>query len=92
MVNQFGRPPWLGFSSQSIPTFTSSSVTVMSQQMNESNHEMIHMMTQQMGTILRPLIQDSNQSYQQLTTQMTRIGDFLGAPRVWSLKADSFRL
>lgn len=50
--------------------------------MNESNHEMLHMLTQQMGTILRPLIQDSNQSYQQLATQITRIGDFL-----WSLKA-----
>ena len=49
--------------------------------MNERNHEMVHMLTQQMGTILRPLIQDSTQSYQQLATQMTRIGDFLGAPR-----------
>lgn len=49
--------------------------------MDESNHEMVHMLTQQTGTILRPLIQDSTQSYQQLETQMTRIGDFLGAPR-----------
>lgn len=49
--------------------------------MDESNHEMIHMLTQQMGTILRPLIQDSTQSYQKLATQMTRIGDFLWAPR-----------
>lgn len=28
-----------------------------------------------------PLIQDSTQSYQQLATQMTQIGDFLGAHR-----------
>lgn len=56
LANQFGRPPGLGFSSQSIPTFTSSSVAVMRQQMDESNHEMVHMLTQQMGTILRPFI------------------------------------
>lgn len=49
--------------------------------MDESNHEMVHMLTQQMGSILRPLVQDSMQSYQQLATQMTRIRDFLGAPR-----------
>lgn len=59
LENQFSRPPGLGFSSQSIPTFTSSSVAVMRWQMDESNHEMIHMLTQQMGTILRPIIQDS---------------------------------
>lgn len=50
--------------------------------MDERNHEMVHMLTQQMGTILRPLIQDSTQSYQQLATQMTRVRDFLGTPRV----------
>ncbi|XP_050898411.1 uncharacterized protein LOC127105285 [Lathyrus oleraceus] len=53
----------------------------MRQQMDESNHEIVHMLTQQIGTILRPLIQDSTQSYQQLETQMTRIRDFLGVPR-----------
>ncbi|XP_050875892.1 uncharacterized protein LOC127079548 [Lathyrus oleraceus] len=42
---------------------------------------MVHVLTQQMGTILRPLMQDSTQSYQQLATQMTRIEDFIGAPR-----------
>lgn len=81
LANQFGRPPGLGLSSQSIPTFTSSSIVVMRHQMDESNHEMAHMLTQQMGIILRPLIQDSTQSYQQLETQMTRIENFLGAPR-----------
>ena len=49
--------------------------------MDESNHEMVYMLTQQLGTILRSLIQDSTQSYQQMATQMTRIRDFLGAPR-----------
>lgn len=49
--------------------------------MEKSNHEMVHMLTQQIGVVLRPLIQNSTQSYQLLATQMTRIGDFLGAPR-----------
>lgn len=54
--------------------------------MDESNHEMVHMLTQQMGTILRILIQDSTQSYQQLETQIIRIRDFLGAPRAQVLR------
>ncbi|KAI5383939.1 hypothetical protein KIW84_071064 [Lathyrus oleraceus] len=36
----FGRPPGFGLTAQSSPTFTSSSVIVMRQQMDESNHEM----------------------------------------------------
>ena len=71
-LGPLSRPPGFVLPSQAIPTFTSSSVAVMRQQMDESNHEMVHMLTQQMGTILRPLIQDSTQSYQQLATQMTR--------------------
>lgn len=66
LATPFGRPLGFGLTSQSVPTFTSSSVIVMRQQMDERNHEIVHMLTQQMGTILRPLIQDSTQSYQQL--------------------------
>lgn len=81
LVTPFGRPPGFGLMSQSISTFTSSSIVVMRQQTDESNHEIVHMLTQKMGTILSPLIQDSMQSYQQLATQMIRIGFFLGTPR-----------
>lgn len=81
LATPFGRPPGFRLTSQSVPTFTSNSVVVMRQHMDESNHEIVHMLTQQMGTILRLLIQDSMQSYQQLETQMTRIGYFLGALR-----------
>lgn len=77
----YSRPPGFGSVAPSIPTFTSSSAAVLRQQMDESNHEMVHMLTQKIGAVLRPLIQNSTQSYQQLATQMTRIGDFLGAPR-----------
>src|ERR1044072_2125961 len=34
-----------------------------------------------MSVILRPLIKNSMQSYQTLATQMTHLGDFLGALR-----------
>lgn len=77
----YSRPPGFGSVAPSIPTFTSSSVAILRQQMDKSNHEMVHMLTQQIGAVLRPLIQNSTQSYQQLATQMTRIGDFLGDPR-----------
>lgn len=33
-----------------------------------------------MGTIFNPLIQNTNQSYQQLETQMNQIADFFGTP------------
>lgn len=52
--------------------------------MDESNHEMLRMLSQQMGTIFNPLIQNTTQTNQQMTTQMTRIADFFGvsqAPR-----------
>ena len=50
--------------------------------MDEGNHEMVNMLTQQRILILRTVIKNSVQSYQTLATQMTRMGDFLGAPRV----------
>jgi len=46
------------------------------QQMDESNHEMVNLFTQQIGTMFNPLIQSKNQSYQALATQMGRISDF----------------
>lgn len=46
---------------------------------------MVNTLTQQIGTIFNPLIQNTNQSYQQLATQMNWIADFFGAPQaqVW---------
>ena len=49
--------------------------------MDESNHEMVNLLTQQMGTVFNPLIRDTNQSYQALTTQMGRITDFFAPPQ-----------
>ena len=49
--------------------------------MDESNHEMFNLLTQQIGTLFNPLIQSTNQCYQALVTQMGRIVDFFAPPQ-----------
>lgn len=49
--------------------------------MDESNHEMVNLLTQKIGTVLNPLIRDTNRSYQALTTHMRRIEDFFAPPQ-----------
>lgn len=51
------------------------------QQMDESNHEMVNALTQQIGTMFNPLIHNTNQNYQMLANQIGRIDDFFGAPQ-----------
>jgi len=41
---------------------------------------MVNQVTQQIGTIINPLIRDTNNSYQALSAQMERIANFFGAP------------
>jgi len=48
--------------------------------MEDSNHEMVNMLTPQIGTIFNPLIRDTHSSYLALSNQMGRIIDFFGAP------------
>lgn len=72
----------MGFGSQAMPTLTTNYVMSMRQQLNESNHDMVNTLTQQMGNIFSPLIRNTNQSYQQLATQMSRIVDFFGASQM----------
>jgi len=36
--------------------------------MDESNHQMVNLLTEQIGTVFNPLIRDTNRSYQTLTT------------------------
>jgi hypothetical protein len=61
-------------------SLTNVSMMALRQQMDEANHEMANLVTQQMGTIINPLIRDTNNSYQALSAQMERIADFFGAP------------
>ncbi|KAK2422828.1 hypothetical protein QL285_033329 [Trifolium repens] len=64
------------------PTLTNNALNALRQQMDESNHDMVNMLTQQIGIVFNPLIQNTNQSYQLLANQMGRIADFFGAPQV----------
>jgi hypothetical protein len=56
-------------------------MNLLRQQMDESNHEMVNLLTQQIGTVFNPLIRDTNRSYQALTTQMGRIAYLFAPPK-----------
>jgi len=61
-------------------SLTNASLNALRQQMEETNQEMVNMVTQQICAVINPLIQDSNKSYQALSFQMERMTDFFGAP------------
>lgn len=48
--------------------------------MDESNHDMIHTITQQISNMFRLLIENMNMSYQQLHHQMGKVVGFFGVP------------
>lgn len=50
------------------------------QQMDDSNHDMMNMMTQQIVTTFNPMIENTNNTYQVLARHMGRISDVFGAP------------
>ena len=56
-------------------------MNLLRQQMDESNHEIINLLTQKIGTVFNPLIRDTKWSYQTLTTQMGRIPYFFAPPQ-----------
>ena len=61
-------------------SLTNSSLLALRQQMEDSNHEMVNQVTQQIGTIINPLIRDTYNRYQAMSAQMERIANFFGAP------------
>ena len=69
------------FGRNTLPPLTTNSMNLLRQQMDESNHEMVKLLTQQLGTVFNPLIRDTNRSYKALTTQMGRIADFFAPPQ-----------
>ena len=69
------------FSRNILPPLTTNSMNLLRQQMDESNHEMVNLLTQQIGTVFNPLIRNTNRSYQALTTQMGRISYFFAPPQ-----------
>lgn len=48
--------------------------------MDESNHDMVNMLTHRMTIIINPLVETINQNYQLLARQMGRLVDVFGAP------------
>jgi hypothetical protein len=45
---------------------TTNSMNLMRQQMDESNHEMVNLLTQQIVTVFNPLMRDTNRSYHEM--------------------------
>jgi hypothetical protein len=64
-----------------LSTLTNNFTAAWRQQMDESNHEMVQMLTQTLATVLNPLIQNTTQSNQQMKTQVARMSEFLGIPQ-----------
>src|SRR4051812_30767752 len=78
--NPGGRPMGIGYINQTLPSLSTTSILSIRQQIDESNHKMVNALTQQMGTVFTPMINNTNQSYEILAGQMARIADFFGAP------------
>jgi len=63
-------------------SLTNNSLATLRQQMEERKHEMVNMVTQQIGKVINPLIRETNTSYQMLSAQIERIANYFGAPPV----------
>ena len=63
-------------------SLTNTSLMALRQQMEDSNHDMVNMLTRKIGTMFNPLVQDTNNRYQALYAQMERIANFFGAAPV----------
>jgi len=48
------------FGRNSLPALTTESMRSLRKQMDESNHEMVNLLIQQIGTMFNPLIQETN--------------------------------
>ncbi|XP_058725145.1 uncharacterized protein LOC131596500 [Vicia villosa] len=81
-MNLESRPTWVGYMPQSSPSLNTTSTLSIRQQIDESNHDMVNAITQQIGTIFTPMINNTNHSYEMLAGQMARIAEFFGTPPV----------
>ncbi|XP_050890427.1 uncharacterized protein LOC127095840 [Lathyrus oleraceus] len=59
---------------------SNTSISVLKKKMDDSNHELVNMLTNQMGTIFNPVIHESAETNRQVANQLTRLCNFLGAP------------
>lgn len=74
------QPLGMGFPIQT-SNLTNNSTTVIRKQMDKSNHEMVQMLDNQMGTIFNPLIQNITQMNKTMEVQITCIDDLFGVPQ-----------
>src|SRR3954466_14343977 len=70
----------IGYINQTLPSLSTTAMLSIRQQLDKNNHEKVNALTQQMGTVFTPMINNTNQSYEILAGQMARIADFFGAP------------
>jgi hypothetical protein len=66
------------------PSLNTTSLISLRQQMHESNHDMVNMLTQHISIVFNPLIHNTNNNYQILANQMGRIADFFCTPQVFN--------
>ncbi|XP_050919231.1 uncharacterized protein LOC127136750 [Lathyrus oleraceus] len=59
---------------------SNTSIAALRQQMDDNNHELVNMLTNQMGTVFNPVIHESAETNRQMANQLTRLCNFLGAP------------
>lgn len=66
-IGQMAQPPrGIACIPPRILSLTSNSLQSVIQQIDKSNHEIVNMLTQQIGAMFNPLISNTNHSYQQL--------------------------
>ncbi|MCI18025.1 myb-related transcription factor, partial [Trifolium medium] len=75
-----GNFPYGYTDNSSLSNITNTTLQSLRQQIDDSNHEMVNMMTQQMATVFNPVIENSNAAYQALATRMSQIAEMLGVP------------
>ena len=82
-----------------VSPLTNTSVAVLRQQMDDSNHELVNMLTNQMGNVFNPIVQESAETNRQSAetnrqeiAQLTRLCNFLGAPPAPVRQAPPVRL
>lgn len=64
--DQLGQPPWVMgyFPPYGVLSLTNNPLQVMRQLMDESNHDMVHTIMQQISNMFISLIENTNMSYQ----------------------------
>ena len=61
------------------PTYTNESLATFRQQLEESHHELMNVLTHQMATAITPLLESNNTRYEQLAWQLNQIASIVDA-------------